>query len=54
MNITGIGSPDRKNYEFALAHHSDLNLRYINGNVYHNLPDEQFDIVTLSNVLEHY
>lgn len=53
IKLTGI-ELSRENYEYALCHHSHPDLHFINGDVYHHLPDDIFDVVTLSNVLEHF
>ena len=41
------------NIKFALAHYKHPNLRFIHGDALKELPNETFDVVTLSNVLEH-
>lgn len=41
------------NYNVAIATYKAENLTFINGDATKDMPDEHFDIITLSNVLEH-
>lgn len=41
------------NIEYAKLHHESDNIRYFVGDVFKDLPDEEFDVAILSNVLEH-
>ena len=50
--VVGIDLSD-KNIRFAKEKFSKENIEYIQGDVFKNLPDEKFDAVILSNVLEH-
>jgi SAM-dependent methyltransferase len=50
--VTGIDlSPE--NIQQAHSHHSHPRVRYILGDVLRDLPWEQFDVIIMSNVLEH-
>lgn len=44
---------NEKSISFARQRYSGENIEYICGNVLNDLPDERFDVVILSNVLEH-
>lgn len=44
---------NEKNISFAKERYSGENIEYICGNALSDLPDETFDVVVLSNVLEH-
>ena len=44
---------NRKNIEFAEEKFSAPNIKYIIGDALKNLPDRKFDVIILSNVLEH-
>lgn len=50
--VTGIELKD-ENIEFARSHYKHENLSFIKGNVLKELPDGFFDVIILSNVLEH-
>ncbi len=51
--VVGIDK-NRENIEFAKAHYRHGNLRFVQGNALEELPNEKFDVVVLSNVLEHF
>lgn len=50
--VTGI-ERNEKNLEFARSHYKHNNLKFIKGDVSKELPAGKFDVITLSNVLEH-
>ena len=50
--VTGVELSE-KNIEFARSHYNHENLKFIKGDVLKELPEGKFDVVTLSNVLEH-
>lgn len=52
LRIVGIDL-NEKNIEFARSHYQNPNLNFIHGDALKNLPNENFDVVLLSNVLEH-
>ncbi|ODS37373.1 hypothetical protein BEH94_07810 [Candidatus Altiarchaeales archaeon WOR_SM1_SCG] len=52
IKIVGIDL-NEKNIEFARLHYQNPNLTFIHGDALKGLPDENFDVVLLSNVLEH-
>lgn len=52
IKVVGI-ELNEANIEFAREHYQHPNLRFIHGDALKGLPNETFDIVTLSNVLEH-
>jgi len=50
--VTGIELNEKK-IEFAKSHYNRDNLNFIKGNVLQKLPEGKYDVITLSNVLEH-
>lgn len=54
VNVVGI-ELNKENIKFAREHYQHPNLNFIHGDALKDkeLPDETFDVVTLSNVLEH-
>ncbi|MCA9407782.1 MAG: class I SAM-dependent methyltransferase [Candidatus Omnitrophica bacterium] len=52
VEVVGIDL-DQSNVESSSNHYIQPNLRFVHGDALKDLPDEQFDVVTLSNVLEH-
>ncbi|MBA7500783.1 Ubiquinone biosynthesis O-methyltransferase, mitochondrial [subsurface metagenome] len=52
VKIVGIDL-NKKNIEFARERYRQLNLSFIEGNTLKELPNEIFDAIILSNVLEH-
>jgi len=52
IRITGIDLA-KENIEFANKHYQHSNLNFIHGNALKSLPDKSFDVIILSNVLEH-
>lgn len=53
-NVKVIGiEMDQRNVSFAIEHYNHPNLQFIHGDALKDLPNEEFDVVTLSNVLEH-
>jgi SAM-dependent methyltransferase len=50
--VTGI-ELNEKNIEFARNHYKHDNLKFIKGDALKELPEGKFDVVTLSNILEH-
>ena len=50
--VTGI-ELSKNNYHEALERFSHPRVTYINGDVLKDLPDDSFDTVVISNVLEH-
>jgi SAM-dependent methyltransferase len=50
--VTGIDL-NRQNIEQAQSRYSHPRVRYVLGDVWRDLPAEQFDVVVMSNVLEH-
>lgn len=53
LKVTGIDL-SKSNIEFAQKHYQHPNLDFIHGDALKKLPNEKFDVVTLSNVLEHF
>lgn len=43
----------KQNYEYAKKHNSSENIEYVYGDATKDLGDEKFDVIVLSNVLEH-
>lgn len=52
VRVVGIELNEEK-FKFACNHYQHPNLKFIHGDVLKELPDEKFDVITLSNVLEH-
>lgn len=53
-NIRVVGIElNKSNIKFACEHYQHPNLVFIHGDVLKNIPEEKFDVVILSNVLEH-
>lgn len=52
VKVTGIELSEA-NVEYAFEHYRHDNLCFIHGDALSDLPDKTFDVVTLSNVLEH-
>lgn len=52
VRVMGI-ELNEANIKFARAHYQHHNLIFIHGDALKELPNERFDVVTLSNVLEH-
>jgi len=52
VNVVGIDL-NEENIKFARTHYQHPNLNFIHGDALKELPTETFDVVTLSNVLEH-
>ncbi len=53
-NIRVVGIElDKSNIKFARDHYQHPNLVFIHGDILKNMPEEKFDVVILSNVLEH-
>jgi ubiquinone/menaquinone biosynthesis C-methylase UbiE len=52
VNVVGI-ELNKENIKFAREHYQHPNLNFIHGDALQELPNETFDVVTLSNVLEH-
>jgi len=52
VQVLGIDT-NAENIKYAKENYSHKNLRFIHGDALNDLPDERFDVVTLSNVLEH-
>ncbi len=53
-NISVVGIElHETNIKFARKHYQHPNLSFIHGNALKDLPNQRFDVVTLSNVLEH-
>lgn len=52
VSVTGI-ELNEINYNYACEHYKHSNLTFIHGDALKDLPGESFDVVTLSNVLEH-
>ena len=52
IKIIGIDL-NEKNIEFAHEHYKHPNLSFIKGNALEELPNKTFDVIILSNVLEH-
>jgi 2-polyprenyl-3-methyl-5-hydroxy-6-metoxy-1,4-benzoquinol methylase len=52
VRVVGI-EMNETNLKFAREHYRHPNLHFIHGDALKDLPDEKFDVVTLSNVLEH-
>lgn len=52
VEVTGI-ELRKENYDYAFENNSRDNIEYINGDVFTCLPDKKYDIIVLSNVLEH-
>lgn len=57
MNIPGVTvvgvELNEKSIEYARSHYKQDNLKFIKGDVLRELPEGNFDVITLSNVLEH-
>jgi SAM-dependent methyltransferase len=53
LKVTGIELSEAS-VRFAREHFSHPNLRFIHGDALRGLPGERFEVVTLSNVLEHF
>ena len=51
-NVVGIDL-SKKNISIAKKKHFRKNIKYIHGNALTELPDEKFNVIILSNVLEH-
>lgn len=52
VKVVGI-ELNKENIKFAREHYQHPNLDFIHGDALQELPNETFDVVTLSNVLEH-
>jgi len=52
VSVVGI-ELNEANIKFARTHYQHPNLNFIHGDALKELPNEKFDVVTLSNVLEH-
>lgn len=52
VKVLGI-EMNKNNINFARRHYQHPNLKFILGNALKNLPEKKFNVVTLSNVLEH-
>jgi len=52
VKIVGIDI-NEKNIEFAYEHYKHPNLSFVHGDMLKELPKETFDVIILSNVLEH-
>jgi len=52
VNVVGI-ELNRENIEFAKQNYNHPNLKFIQANVLGSLPEKGFDVVVMSNVLEH-
>lgn len=52
VEVTGVELSEA-NYKYALENCRSENLQFIHGDALRDLPDKTFDVVTLSNVLEH-
>jgi ubiquinone/menaquinone biosynthesis C-methylase UbiE len=52
VKVVGI-ELNEENIKFAREHYQHPNLNFIHGDALQELPNETFDVVTLSNVLEH-
>ena len=53
-NVKLLGIDLNKNYiEFAEKHYQHPNLKFVVGNALTDLPEKEFDVIILSNVLEH-
>ena len=53
-NISVVGIElNKSNVKFACEHYQHPNLVFIHGDALKNMPEEKFDVVILSNVLEH-
>jgi SAM-dependent methyltransferase len=50
--VTGI-ELNEKNVEFACSHYKHDNLSFVKGDILKELPEGKFDVIILSNVLEH-
>ena len=53
VKVVGI-ELNEKNIKFARTHYQHPNLSFIHGDALKELPNEIFDVVTLSNILEHF
>jgi 2-polyprenyl-3-methyl-5-hydroxy-6-metoxy-1,4-benzoquinol methylase len=53
VKITGIDL-SQENINFANLNHNHKNITYIFGDAFSDIPDQKFDTVILSNVLEHF
>jgi 2-polyprenyl-3-methyl-5-hydroxy-6-metoxy-1,4-benzoquinol methylase len=51
-HVTGIDF-EQKNIDFAKSHYNKPNLSFVHGDALKDLPNQQFDVVILSSVLEH-
>jgi len=52
VKVVGVEINER-NFKFACSHYQHPNLSFINKDATTDLPDEKFDVVTMSNILEH-
>lgn len=52
VKVVGV-ELNEKNIAFARSHYSQDNLSFIKGDVLKELPEGKFDVITLSNILEH-
>jgi len=52
VKIVGIDMK-KENINFACSHYKHANLKFVYGDALNVLPDETFDVIMLSNVLEH-
>ena len=52
VKVVGV-ELNEKNIEYARSHYSHENLSFVKGDVLKELPEGKFDVITLSNVLEH-
>lgn len=52
VSVTGI-ELNEANYKYAREHYKHPKLTFVHGDALKDLPGESFDVVTLSNVLEH-
>ncbi|MBA7489480.1 methyltransferase [subsurface metagenome] len=53
-NICVVGIElNKSNVKFACEHYQHPNLVFVHGDVLKNIPQEKFDVIILSNVLEH-
>ncbi len=52
LKVVGL-EMDEKYFKYACEHYQNPNLTFIRGDVLEGFPDQEFDVVTFSNVLEH-